>query len=475
MNQLYIDGEWRDSVADPLVCRSPIDDGALDSVACGTSEHVEEAVTATTETAREFGEMNVHDRAEAITAAMNQLEERSDEIVETMARETGKPLHEARTELESAVHSGRAYAEDAIRLSGEVTRSKFEDRLNFTQREPYGPAGIITPWNYPFEIPTDHLSAALVTGNPVTWNPASEAALTAVHIAEAFAATPLPDGAFNFVPGPGSSVGATLSQHDAIRLVAFTGSTAVGQQIAAAAAERSAQALLELGGKDPVLVLDDADVPAAADAIVMGSNYNCGQSCSGTERVIATDAVYQDVVEAVTERTESLVVGDPLEESTDVGPPINDDTRTTVRGHVSDAVDAGARVTAGGSVGERYCEPTVLADVTPEMRVATEETFGPLTPIIRAADTAEAVTIANDTKYGLQAAVFTESLRTAHQVVNRLQSGGVVVNGTNNVWEHQLPFGGFKQSGSGGEYKGKWHLEGMTQLKSVAINYGGDL
>ena len=472
MEHIYIDGEWRGSAADPMVGRSPVDDTTLGSVSRGTPEHVASAVAATTETAREFRELNVYDRAEAIRSAMDHLEDRADEIVETMARETGKPLSEARTELESAVHSGRSYADDAVRLSGEVTRSRFEDRLNFTQREPYGPAGIITPWNYPFEIPTDHLSAALVTGNPVTWNPASEAALTALHIAAAFADTSLPDGAFNFVPGPGSSVGAALSRHDAVRLVAFTGSTAVGQRIAAAAAERSAQALLELGGKDPVVVLDDADVPAAADAIVTGSNYNCGQSCSGTERVIATDAVYEAVVEAVTERTESLVVGDPLEEGTDVGPPINDDTRHTVREHVSDAVDAGARVTAGGSVGERYCEPTVLADVTPGMRVATEETFGPVTPIIRAADTDEAVTIANDTKYGLQAAVFTESLRTAHRVVNRLRSGGVVVNGTNNVWEHQLPFGGFKQSGSGGEYKGKWHLEGMTQLKSVAIDYG---
>ncbi|MBB6646012.1 aldehyde dehydrogenase family protein [Halobellus ruber] len=472
MRQLYIDGEWRDSAADPLACRSPVDDSTLGSVSRGTPKHVEEAVVATTETARTFREMNVHDRADAIRSAMDRLAERADEIVETMARETGKPLSEARTEVESAIDSGRSYAADAVRLNGEVTRSTFEARLNFTQREPYGPAGVITPWNYPFEIPTDHLSAALVTGNPVTWNPASEATLTATYIAEAFAETSLPEGAFNFVPGPGSSVGAALSTHDAVRLVAFTGSTDVGQRIAATAAERSAQALLELGGKDPVLVLDDADVEAAADAIVTGSNYNCGQSCSGTERVIATDAVYDDVVDAVTERTGSLVVGDPLDEATDVGPPINDDTRSTVREHVSDAVDAGARVTAGGSVGQRYCEPTVLADVTPGMRVATKETFGPVTPIIRAADTGAAVEIANDTKYGLQAAVFTESLRTAHRVVNRLRSGGVVVNGTNNVWEHQLPFGGFKQSGSGGEYKGTWHLEGMTQVKSVAIDYG---
>jgi len=474
MKEMYIDGEWRDSDMDPITAHSPIDDDPLGTTSCGTREHVSEAVRATVETATQFREMNVYNRADIIRSAMDWLEKRADKIVETMTRETGKPLDEARAELESAVRSGRSYAEDAIRLFGEVTPSKFEARLNFTQREPYGPTAVITPWNYPFEIPTDHLSAALVTGNPVTWKPASEATLTASYIARAFAQTSLPDGAFNFVPGPGSTVGTALSQHENVRLIAFTGSTNIGQQIAAAAAKRSAEVLLELGGKDPVLVLDDANIEQAADAIVMGSNYNCGQSCSGTERVIATEAVYDDVVAAVTNRTESLIVGNPLETDTDVGPPINNDIRETVRKHIADAVDAGARVTTGGAVGDRYCEPTVIAGATPEMKVATEETFGPLTPIIPATDTEEAVEIANDTRYGLQAAVFTESVRTAHQVVNRLRSGGVVVNGTNNVWEHQLPFGGFKQSGSGGKYKGKWHLEGMTKLKSVAINYGSN-
>jgi acyl-CoA reductase-like NAD-dependent aldehyde dehydrogenase len=472
MEALYVDGEWREPPTDPTVVRSPVDDAVLGSVPTGTTDHVDAAVGATVETATEFRELNVYERADAVTAAMDALEDRSEEVAETMAREVGKPVGEAREEVESAVYSGRSYAEDAVRLFGEVTPSQFEDRHNFTRREPHGPAAVVTPWNYPLEIATDHLSAALVTGNPVTWNPASEATLTASHVAEAFAGTDLPDGAFNFVPGSGSTVGAALVEHEDVRLVAFTGSTEVGQRIAATAARRSAEALLELGGKDPVLVLDDADVDRAADAIVVGSNYNCGQSCSGTERVIATEAVYDDVVAAVSERTASLTAGDPLEADTDVGPPINDDVRTTVREHVADARKAGARVTAGGAVGERYCEPTVLADVTPDMRVATEETFGPVTPILRVPDTAAAIKVANDTRYGLQAAVFTASLRRAHRAIDGLRSGGVVVNGTNNVWEHQLPFGGFKESGSGGEYKGRWHLEGMTQVKSVSIDYG---
>jgi len=472
MKPLYINGEWTRAGADEIRNTSPIDGSSLEAVAAGTENHVEDAVSATVNTSDTLRDMNVHQRAEAITTAMDVIESRIDEIANTMTMEVGKTTSEAHEEIESAVYSGREYAADAVRLSGEVTRSQYDDRHNFTRREPYGPAGIITPWNYPFEIPMDHLSAAIVTGNPVTWKPASEAALTATHIASAFAETSLPDGAFNFIPGSGGTVGAALSEHQDIRLLAFTGSTNVGQRIAATAAERSAECLLELGGKDPVLVLDDADIQRAADAIVLGSNYNCGQSCSGTERVIATDPIYGELVTAVTARTEELTVGDPRDADTDIGPPINDDARETMERQLTEAVNEGARVTTGGSVGDRYIDPTVLADVTPEMRVATEETFGPLTPIIPVADREEAVAVANDTKYGLQAAVFTESLRDAHKVIDGIQSGGIVVNGTNNFWEHQLPFGGAKQSGSGGEYKGRWHLESMTQLKSVAVDYG---
>ncbi|RLM83917.1 aldehyde dehydrogenase [Halobellus sp. Atlit-38R] len=472
MKPLYISGEWIEPETTPIRAESPIDESELGKIATGTTDHVDEAINANVKITREFRETNVHERAAAIRTAMDFLEQRADEIAETMSVEVGKPLSEAREEVSSAIHSGRAYAADAIRLSGDTTRSQYDNRHNFTRREPYGPTSIITPWNYPFEIPLDHLSAALVTGNPITWKPASEAALTATHITDAFAQTSLPDGAFNFIPGAGSTIGSALSSHQDVRLIAFTGSTDVGQRIAADAADRSAECLLELGGKDPVLVLDDANIPKAADAIVMGSNYNCGQSCSGTERVIATEAVYEDLVTAVCQRTETLTVGDPRDDETDIGPPINDDIKETMREQITQAVEGGARVITGGSIGDRYIEPTVLADVTPDMRAAAEETFGPLTPIIPVSDREEALKVANDSRYGLQAAVFTESIQHAHQVVDRLQSGGIVVNGTNNFWEHQLPFGGFKESGSGGEYKGHWHLEGMTQLKSVAIDYG---
>lgn len=471
---LYIDGEWRTaSSGATLKSLSPIDDAELGTVPAGTPVDVDEAVAATQSVANQLRDQTVSERTDAIEDALNRLRDASDEIAETIAREVGKPLSEARAEVAGGIESGKEYCHDAARLFGDVTNSLHRDRLTFTRREPYGPTGIVTPWNYPFEIPLGHLCAALAVGNPVVWNPASETSLSAAHVARAFSESPLPDGAFNFVTGRGSTVGSAIVEHPAIRFVAFTGGTDVGQYIASTVAERSAECLLELGGNDPVLILDDADVDAAAESVVFGSNYNCGQCCSGTERVIATDMVYDDLVNAVATRTATLAVGDPLEDATDVGPPINADVRETIAAHVEDAVANGATLETGGEVGGRYCEPTVLSDVDPSMRVAREETFGPVTPILRAESIVDAVDIANDSRFGLQAAVFTESIDSAHRAINALEAGGVVVNGTNNQWEHHLPFGGVKESGSGGRFKGSWHLEAMTQLKAVAIDYDG--
>jgi len=346
-----------------MAATSPVDDSTLGSVQMGTGEPVDVAISVTADAAPELRDQSVSDRADALRAGMDALERPSETIVDAMAREVGKPVDEAGEDLESAIDSGRSDAEDAVRLSGEVTPSKFDDRLNFTQREPDGPAAVVTPRNYPVD-------------------------------------------------------------HEAVRLVTFTGSAAVGQRIAASAAQRSVQAVLELGGEDQVLILDDADLDRAADAIVTGSNDNCGQSCSGTERVIVTRGVDDEVVDRVTERTAGLVVGDPLDRSTDVGPPIDEDVRETVREQIADGVDAGARVTTGGTVGDRYCEPTVLADVTPDMRVPTAQTVGPVRPILHVADVDEAIEVANDSKYGFQTAVFTESIRLAHRAVDERRSGG---------------------------------------------------
>jgi acyl-CoA reductase-like NAD-dependent aldehyde dehydrogenase len=471
MRQLYIGGEWVDADAtESIDVTSPVDGETLGTVPAANARDVRRAVEAASEAERELREMTAFERAAVLEEVTEYFEDHEDEIAELITREEGKPLHESYEETEYVIESSADYAHDAIRLFGDVVPSEFRGRFAYTQREPYGPAAVISPWNYPLEVPGGSIYSAIATANPVVFKPAEETPLTAYHIAKAFEQSSLPDGAFNLITG-GGETGATLVGDEEIRLIAFTGSTAVGQEIAKTAAERNAQCLLEMGGKDPILVLDDADVDHAAESIVIGSNANAGQVCCGTERVIATEGVHDELVDAVVEKTEALRVGDPLDEATDVGPMVSERIQAKVVEHVESAVDDGAKLLTGGDTDGRYYTPAVLDDVSESMEIAREETFGPVTPIVRVDDYEEAIEVANDSRYGLQAAIFTDSLERAHDAANRLQAGGIFINETNNYWERLLPFGGYNQSGSGGRYGSKWHLEAMTQVKAVLMNY----
>lgn len=473
MRQLYIDGEWVASQSSAEIdVFSPVSGEIIDTVPQANGRDVASAVDAARRAQTELEEMTAFERAEVLDEVTDYFEEHEDEIAEGITEEEGKPLHESYEETEYVIESSEDYAHDAIRLFGDVVPSEWRDRFAYTQREPYGPCVVISPWNFPLEIPGGSIYSAIATANPVVFKPAEETPLTAYHIAEAFAQSSLPDGAFNLVTGDGDT-GASLVGNNDVRLIAFTGSSAVGQEIAKAAAERNAQCLLELGGKDPIVVLDDADVAHAADSIVSGSNWNAGQVCCATERVIATEGVHDELVDAIVERTEELVLGDPFEDGVDVGPMISERIQAKARAHFDDAVERGATVRTGGETNGLFFTPAVLDDVTEEMDVATEETFGPVTPILTASSYEEAIEIANRSPYGLQAAIFTDSLERAHDAANRIKAGGVFINETNNYWERLLPFGGYGESGSGGRYGSKWHLEAMTQVKSVMMNYGG--
>ncbi|KZN23060.1 aldehyde dehydrogenase [Haladaptatus sp. R4] len=471
MRQLYIDGEWVDAASNEGIdVDSPVTGEVIDTVPSASVQDVRTAVDAARRAERELEEMTAFERAAVLDEVTDYFEAHEDEIAELITREEGKPLHESYEETEYVIESSDDYGHDAIRLFGDVVPSEFRGRFAYTQREPYGPCAVISPWNFPLEVPGGSIYSAIATANPVVFKPAEETPLTAYHIAEAFDQSSLPNGAFNLITGAGET-GAELVGHQDIRLIAFTGSTEVGQQIAKTAAERNAQCLLEMGGKDPILVLDDADVDHAAESIVVGSNWNAGQVCCGTERIITTEGVHDALVEAVVEKTEALTLGDPFEEGTDMGPMVSERIQQKVKDHVDSAVHQGAQLLAGGDTDGLFYTPTVLDDVTEEMDIATEETFGPVSPVIRVDDYKEAIEVANRSPYGLQAAIFTDSLERAHDAANRLKAGGVFVNETNNYWERLLPFGGYGNSGSGGRYGSKWHLESMTQTKAVMMNY----
>jgi acyl-CoA reductase-like NAD-dependent aldehyde dehydrogenase len=442
----------------------------IDTIPDSNAKDVRKAVEAAERAQQELEAMTAYERAAILDEVTDYFIEHEDEIAELITREEGKPLAESYEETEYVIESSDDYAHDGIRLFGDVVPSEHRGRFAYTQREPYGPCAVISPWNFPLEVPGGSIYSAIATANPIVFKPAEETPLTAYHIAKAFEQSSLPDGAFNLVTGAGKT-GQSLVEQGAIQLIAFTGSTEVGQQIAKTAADRNAQCLLEMGGKDPIVVLDDANIDHAAESIVVGSNWNAGQVCCGTERVIATDAIYDELVEAVVEKTEDLTLGDPFDEETDIGPMVSESIQQKAVDHVNQATDGGAKLRTGGETDGLYYEPAVLEDVDPNEQIAQAETFGPVTPIIRAEDYEDAIAIANDSQYGLQASVFTESLEKAHDAVDRIKAGGVFVNETNNYWERLLPFGGFGESGSGGRYGSKWHLEAMTQTKAVMLNY----
>ena len=352
MRQLYIDGEWVEAEAsEGIEVVSPVDGETLDVVPAAGERDVRKAVEAAGRAERELEEMTAFERAAILDEVTAYFEDHEDEIAELITREEGKPLRESYEETAYVIESSDDYAHDAIRLFGDVVPSEHRGRFAYTQREPYGTCAVISPWNFPLEVPGGSIYAAIATANPVVFKPAEETPLTAYHIARAFERSSLPDGAFNLVTGA-ADTGRALVGHDHVRLIAFTGSTEVGQEIARTAADRNVQCLLEMGGKDPILVLDDADVEHAAESIVVGSNWNAGQVCCGTERVITTEGVHDELLERVVERTEVLRVGDPFDEETDVGPMVSERIRATVEEHVEDAVAGGADWRPAATVGD---------------------------------------------------------------------------------------------------------------------------
>lgn len=470
MRDLYIGGEWTDATADASIDVTSPSTGnreVVDTVPDGSAGDVAAAIEAAQSAYDELRERSVYDRVEIIESVATYLDDHREAIAETMTREEGKPLAESRTEVTYTVESAPYHAHDAIRLFGDVVPAERSGRFAFTKHVPYGPAAIVTPWNFPLELPAENVFAAVLAGNPVVAKPAEETPLSAYYLAEAFDAVDCPDGTFNLVTG-GAETGAALVGDPDVRLVSFTGSVEAGREVARNAAGNMAHLHLELGGKDPVLVFGDADLDWAADRIVFGSNANAGQVCCGTERVIVTADVHDELVDRVRERTEALRVGDPFDEATDVGPMVAERIQRTVVEHVEAATADGARLLTGGAVDGLFFEPAVVDGVTSDMALAQEETFGPVTPFVEAADLDEAVAIANRTRYGLQAAVFTRDVQTAFEAIDRIEAGGVFVNESDNYWQTGLPFGGHRQSGTGrvGNL-----VEEFTQNKSALINY----
>src|SRR5580658_1769020 len=456
---------------------NPATGAVLREFECASESQVQAAVARARAAQVDWAKIGVRKRLAVVREFQRRLLKKKSEIADAITEEAGKPVAEAlTTEVLVVLDAARFLIDKAYRLLGDepLPHGNLATKLKRGRlvREPHGVVGIISPWNYPFSIPATETLAALVAGNAVVLKPSEFTSLAALELESLLHAAGVPRDVFQVVIGDGAT-GAALV-HSKIDKLVFTGSVTTGKRIAAAAAERLLPVVLELGGKDPMLVLDDADVDVASSAAVWGAFLNAGQTCLSVERCYVHRSLYENFLRACAEKTKKLGVGQGLDPETDIGPMIHQRQLRIVEAHVEDAVARGARVLTGGSrvpeLGGNFYRPTVLADVTHEMRIMREETFGPVLPVMAFDSDDEAVRLANDSEYGLAASVWTRDRARGERLARRIKAGTVMVNDVVSCFGiSEAPHGGVKSSGMGRAH-GRFGLEEMVRLKYVDVD-----
>jgi acyl-CoA reductase-like NAD-dependent aldehyde dehydrogenase len=473
-HQLLLGDAWREARdGQSYRVQSPVTGEDVAELAAAGPGDVDDAFAVATAAFLRHERTSAFERAGWCESVADVLDRRRDAIARELTAEHGKPLRDSVAEVASAATGFRLAAAEARRLGGETIPVADPHKRVLTARHPSGVWAVITPWNFPINIPVEYIGPALATGNAVVWKPAPSTSRVAVRLVECVVEAGVPPGLLNLVTGPSVETARHLVSHPHAIGVGFTGSTAVGEQVAAAAAGK--RLMLELGGNGPVIVLGDADVERTAAAVGAAAFWNAGQSCAAAERVLAESPVHDALVETLGATARGMRLGDPFDEATDIGPVHNPATAAKMDEHVADAVAHGARVVAGGGRQDRrptplYYEPTVLENVAADARVQHEETFGPIAPLTRV-DGDDAVLELACASLGLSAAIFTTDVARAMRLAERLRCGQVVINDTSNYWELHMPFGGWPGTGSGiGRVGGRYALEAMTEVRSIAID-----
>ncbi len=474
--QMFLAGEWRDSVsAETYNTTSPATGETIAEIPQGDRDDAAAAIAGARDAAGAWERLGAFERAAKMHAVGDLIESRRDELARTLTLDQGKPLRaEAYDEVAELVEYWRMAAEDAKRLGGELPNSFSPGKRVLLTRRARGVVGVISPWNWPYTMPAEIIAPALACGNAVVWTPAPSTAVCAVALARCVADADLPPGVFNLVTGPGPVVGDEIARNPGVDGVGFIGSTGTGRQVAAAAAGKAT--LLEMGGNGPIVVLDDGDVDAAVAATLTACFLCAGQSCTAGERILVHRAVYDEFVEKLARAvTEQIILGDPFEDATTMGPLNNEPVAAKMDEHVADAVDRGADVLSGGARApafptDLYWEPTVLTGVPADARVATEETFGPVAPVVAIDSLEHAIELTNRSPYGLLAAIFTASLADGLRFADEARTGWVNINESSNYWEAHLPFGGRAGSDSGiGRVGGNHVMQSFTELQTITI------
>ena len=476
----FIGGQWRPSRSgETFASTNPARTSELIGYyQQSTAADLEDAVEAALAARREWSATPAPERGDILLRTATLLEQRKEELATLMTREMGKVLKETRGDVQIAIDVAKFIAGEGRRAEGEVLPSAFRDKFTMTVRHPLGIVGIITPWNFPIAIPAWKSFPALLAGNTIILKPASDTPLLALKLAEILHDAGLPAGVFNVLTGPGGTLGDALASHKRIDMISLTGSTEVGRHVAEICGRDLRRCALELGGKNAVIVMDDADLDLAVASVSWGAFGTTGQRCTATSRVIVHRSVQQEFADRLVAAAEKYQIGDGLDPAIDMGPLVNKSRVKAVHEYTEIGKHEGAKLLTGGSpltddthADGAFYRPTIFTDVAPDMRIAREEVFGPFISLLAVNSYEEAIHIVNGTEYGLSASIFTQDTRTTFRAIRDIESGLVYVNAPTTGSEIHLPFGGMKQSGNGHRELGSSAVDEFSEVKSVFVSY----
>jgi alpha-ketoglutaric semialdehyde dehydrogenase len=478
-----IGGQWVESAAHgTCVSENPATGEKIAELSQGTAEDVNRAVAAARKAFDSWRLVPAPRRGEILFRAGQLLVERKEDLARLMTQEMGKVLAEARGDVQEAIDMTFYMAGEGRRLRGEVMPSELPNKWAMTTRDPIGVVAAITPWNFPIAIPSWKIMPALIAGNTVVIKPASDTPLCAIALVKVLEDAGLPPGVLNLVMGPGSTVGTALLEHPDVALISFTGSTEAGNAVAVEAARRLKRVSLEMGGKNAIIVMEDADLDLALEGILWSAFGTSGQRCTAASRVIVHRKVQKDLEARLTERIKKLRLGNGLESGTDIGPVINKTQLKRIHGMVQEGRKQGTKVAVGGEIAEEgplgqgaFYRPTLFTDAKPDDMVAQEEIFGPVTTLVPVDSFAEAIQVNNQTKYGLSSSIYTADVNKAFAAMRDITTGIVYINAGTIGAEIQAPFGGTRGTGNGHREAGQAGLDTFTEWKTIYVDYSGKL
>ena len=478
----FIGGEWIESTSGKTVPNiNPADtNDIIGHAQMCTRDEAKRAVESAYAAFKGWKNTPAPARGKILTRMSRLMEEHKEELAQLLTREEGKTISESRGEVQRATNVMEFCAGETRRLNGETIQSELPDNWAYTIKEPHGVVALITPWNFPVAIPIWKIAPALAAGNTVVFKPASNTPATAVRITELLVEAGIPAGVLNLVIGSGSEAGDEIINHPAVRAVSFTGSSEIGFKMYEQIARRGIPFQAEMGGKNPVVVLEDCDIDLAVEHTAAGAFGSTGQRCTATSRAIVVNSIADKFVDKIVARAKAYKLGNGADESSEIGPSVDESQFKTVLEYMDIGREDGATLLCGGGRASGngldagyFVEPTVFDHVTPDMRIAREEIFGPVLSIMRVKDLEEALIVANDSEYGLSSSIFSNDYNDIHRFIDEIESGMTHVNSPTTGGEAHIPFGGIKATGIGAREQGSTSLDFYTELKVVYVDYTG--